>query len=87
MPDVTIKREEYPILEFDSDKTSITNPEILNNSFRVPENCVLCFFNDVLQQLYEKGLTKIIGNVRSEIGPFPIYEIEFNGKKVAEVHH
>ena len=86
MPDMTIKREEYPILEFDSDETSITNPEILNDSFRVPENCVLCFFNDVLQQLYEKEQTKIIGNVRGEIGPFPIYEIEFNGKKVALLH-
>ncbi len=81
-----IESKEYPILEFDPDKTSVTSPKTLSGSLRVPENCVLCFFNDVLQKLYKKGLTKIIGNVRSEIGPFPIYEIEFNGKKIAIFH-
>jgi uridine phosphorylase len=86
MPDMTVKSEEYPILEFDPDKKSITSPEVQSDSFRVPENCVLCFFNDVLQRLYEKGLTRIIGNVRSDIGPFPIYETELNGKKVALLH-
>ena len=78
-----IKSEVYPILEFDPDKTSVTNPETLRYSFKVPENCVLCFFNDVLLSLYKKGVTKIIGNATSSMGPFPIYETEFNGRKIA----
>ena len=81
--DLKIKSEEYPILEFDPDKTSVTNPETLRYSFKVPANCVLCFFNDVLQELYKRGVTKIIGNVMSSMGPFPIYESELNGKKIA----
>jgi uridine phosphorylase len=78
-----IKSEVYPILEFDPDKTSVTNPETLRYSFKVPENCVLCFFNDVLLSLYKKGVTKIIGNATSSMGRFPIYETEFNGRKIA----
>ncbi len=81
--DLKIKSEEYPILEFDPDKTSVTNPETLRYSFKVPANCVLCFFNDVLQELYKRGVTKIIGNVMSSMGSFPIYETELNGKKIA----
>ena len=78
-----IKSEVYPILEFDPDKTSVTNPETLRYSFKVPENCLLCFFNDILLSLYKKGVTKIIGNATSSMGRFPIYETEFNGRKIA----
>ena len=81
-----IERKEYPILEFDPDRASITVPETSSDPFKVPENCVLCFFNDVLQKFYRKGLTKTIGDVRCGIGSFPIYQSEFNGKKIAMFH-
>ena len=83
--DLKFKSKRYPILEFDPDRISVTGPEkeTLGYSFKVPENCVLCFFNDVLLSLYKKRVTKIIGNLMSSMGPSPIYEAEFNGKKIA----
>jgi len=72
------KSKRYPILESDPDRISDTGPETLRYSFKVPEDFVLCFFNDVLLSLYKKRVTNIIGNLMSSMGPSPIYEAEFN---------
>lgn len=77
---------EYPILEFDPCKTAVIEPSKIYNNIGIPESAVICFFNDVISDLLNKGkLTKVF-ELRSEIGAHPIYEMDFKGEKVTVFH-
>jgi uridine phosphorylase len=66
----------YPILDFDDSRHAIVNPSLpfkLNPSVK---GCVLCFFQDVLQELKMKGDLKLVGESGCEMGPNPLYEYQ-----------
>ena len=52
----------------------------------VPPVAVLCFFNELLEQLEGEGVLTVKYVLRSEIGRNPIYEFETNEGTVAVVH-
>lgn len=81
MPDASLS---YPILEFDPSSEAIIEPgrEIAPLA-NAPECCVLCFFQDVITALVEKGRTKVISERRSEIGSHPVYELDVEGRRLA----
>lgn len=79
-------KKEYPILEFDSNTKSVIDPTILIKPIDIPIRAVICFFNDVLEDLRVKGKVRLIQNIRTEIGPNPIYELEYLGEKVTVFH-
>jgi len=70
-----------PILEFDPAPTAILEPYIPPTSEPVPDHAVLCFFHEVLADLAEKQVLRRIGQIKSEIGPNPLYLLEQNGKR------
>ncbi|MHB0924071.1 MAG: nucleoside phosphorylase [Bellilinea sp.] len=74
-----------PILEFDPEKTSILEPRppALESP---PDRCVLCFFQEVIDQLVKQDLLRQIGELKSEIGPNPIFVLEQNGTRIMVVH-
>ncbi|MHB1481341.1 MAG: nucleoside phosphorylase [Bellilinea sp.] len=74
-----------PILEFDPEKTSILEPRppVLESP---PDRCVLCFFQEVIDQLVKQDLLRQIGELKSEIGPNPIFVLEQNGTRIMVVH-
>jgi purine-nucleoside phosphorylase len=74
---------EFPILEFDSDKSAVIEPNKIFKKIDMPKNVVLCFFNDVIEKLRNEGKSKIIYNFQSEMGVNPLYEVEYLGRKVA----
>jgi uridine phosphorylase len=80
----------YPILEFDSTPTAMIEPGHLRQKVaNLPEHCVVCFFNDVLQALHIGDAIKseIVTELRSEIGRNPIYVIERqDGRRFAALH-
>jgi len=76
----------YPILEFDPDPEAILEPGRLNQAMDVPEHCVVCFFADVIQALVESGQARKIASSKSEIGEHPLYELAFNGQRLAFFH-
>ncbi len=76
----------YPILEFDPTPTAILEPSALIDPSDVPERCVLCFFQDVIQGLVEGGQARQIDELHSEIGAHPIYELELDGQRLALAH-
>jgi len=47
---------------------------------------VLCFFQDVLDGLRERGLLRLVHTLRSEIGPNPVYTLDIAGRPLALVH-
>lgn len=68
-------KPQYPILEFDEDRSSILTPDpfALGAGVLIPARGVLCFFHDVLAQMVEEGQLKVIGHLRSEMGKHPVY--------------
>ena len=79
-------RQDYPILEFDPTREAIIEPGRLIPRIDVPEHCVICFFQDVLNGLIESGRAKHIVDGHSEVGRHPLYEIDVDGRRVAFFH-
>lgn len=52
----------------------------------LPERTVLCFFQDVLQQLEAQGRLHVIHHLRSEIGVNPVYAMDVAGETISVVH-
>jgi len=75
-----------PILEFDPDRDAILEPSGPPTTEPVPDRCVLCFFQEVIDRLVEEEQLNPIGELKSEIGPNPIYRYDFNGSKILVVH-
>jgi uridine phosphorylase len=77
---------DYPILEFDPEPEGILEPARLIGPVDAPEHCVVCFFADVIKELVESGQARKIAASKSEIGEHPLYEIDYQGRRLAFFH-
>ena len=78
--------EPYPILEFDPDPHAILNPHRPRVEKPRPHKAVACFFQDVLRQLVAEGRLQQVGALESEIGPNPLYLLEWEGQQFLVFH-
>ena len=82
-----IKPNPVPLLEYDPARRSIINPEDFAHKYpKLPERCVLCFFQDVLQKVIATDGVEEICKLGSEIGPNPVYQLEYSGMTIAFTH-
>ncbi len=81
-----IQQEKYPILEFDTEKERLIRPKGNGENPPLPSKCLMTFFGDVIIKLCQENKIKEIGEIRSENGRLPIYEICEDDKKVTLVH-
>jgi hypothetical protein len=44
-----------PILEYDPTRQALINPDSHITPMALPEHCVICFFQDIVDQLEAKG--------------------------------
>lgn len=79
-------RCDYPILEYDPAQVALIEPGELLAPIDIPEHCVLCFFQEVITKLREEGQLQPVKELKSEIGPNPIYELEIEGQRLAVCH-
>jgi len=81
-----MRREAYPILEFDPTRKAIIEPNehILRGD--VPEHAVICFFAEVIQKIVQEHQAQVIFTSISEMGKHPVYEINYEGKRLAFFH-
>jgi uridine phosphorylase len=77
---------DYPILEFDSAEEAMIEPRRVIKPIDIPEHAVACFFQDVISTLMQQHNARVIKHLRSEIGRHPVYEIDFEGKRLAIFH-
>jgi len=77
---------DYPILEHDPSPDALIEPSRLLSPIDIPPHCVLCFFQDVIAGLNERGLLQHVHLLRSEIGPNPVYTLEMDGQRLALLH-
>jgi uridine phosphorylase len=67
----------YPILEFDPERTAIIEPSRVFKPLEgMPEHCVLCFFQNVIEQLIEEGLAVEISSYPTDQGPRRFYALD-----------
>lgn len=76
-------KQDYPILEFDPSREAVIEPSQVIKPIDAPECCVICFFQGVIDKLDEEGRLKILTVLRSEIGPNPLFEMDYNENKIA----
>ena len=73
-----------PILEHDYERSAVIEPtKVISSIPEMPERAVILFYQGVIETLLSKGLLKKIIDRRSEVGFFPVYEIEYREVKVA----
>lgn len=75
-----------PILEFDPTPTAVIEPSETIEPIDIAPHAVLCFFQDVIAKVVAEHGGRAIDHVVSEIGRNPVYEIEFDGRRLAVVH-
>ena len=73
----------FPILEFDPTREAIIEPSKVIQARDLPEHCVICFFGEVLEKIVISHQAKLVVENRWEDGPHHIYEISFQGRRVA----
>jgi uridine phosphorylase len=76
----------YPILEFDPEREALIEPSKVIKPRDVPEHCVICFFNEVIEKVASEHSAKIAAEARWEDGPHAFYEIDFKGRRLAFFH-
>lgn len=84
-PASTVSRARYPILEFDSARNAVIEPHFIIRGKQAPEHCVLCFFQDVIEVVSANAIREIDRPI-SEIGTHPIWEIDYQGRRLAVAH-
>jgi uridine phosphorylase len=78
---MALVKNEFPILEYDRSKKAIIEPNRSKKN-KFPEYCVLTFFGEVLEKYLKTMKNKIIGEYKSEMSTFSVYEIKYKGIKV-----
>jgi uridine phosphorylase len=76
----------FPIIEYDPSPTAIIEPRRVYKRIDIPRHCVLCFFQDVIDDLILNGGAREIDHAISEIGRHPVYQVKIGGKRLAVAH-
>jgi uridine phosphorylase len=77
-----MKKEQYPILEFDETQVAKIEPYASHKKNKGYEYCVITFFREVLEAMEKDGCIKVVKYLNCETMDVPIYEMEYMGKKV-----
>ncbi|HEX2962952.1 MAG TPA: nucleoside phosphorylase [Ignavibacteriales bacterium] len=78
--------DSYPILEFDPEREAVFEPTSIIKPADVSEYCVFTFFKDVIEKIVNENNVRTVKLLNSEMGKHPLYEMEFQGKKIAFFH-
>jgi uridine phosphorylase len=76
----------YPILEFDPGETAIIEPRAVAGRKPAASRAVLCFFNDILKKLAAENILTPVFFLRTEMGKHPVYEMTWQGQRLALAH-
>ncbi|HEX4209754.1 MAG TPA: hypothetical protein VHY56_05140, partial [Candidatus Binataceae bacterium] len=75
-----------PLLEFDTGRIAIIEPTRIIKPIDIAEHCVLCFFQEVIREVVSGGASaRQVQMGRSEGGDYPVYELDYGGRRLAVV--
>jgi uridine phosphorylase len=82
-----VARSSVPLLERDPARVAIIEPSRVIRPIDIAEHCVFCFFQEVIRELAHEGAqARRIHNVENEAGDYPVYELDYRGRRLAVVH-
>ncbi len=76
----------YPILEYDATREAFIEPSKVIRPLDMPEHRVICFFKEVLEKVAAEYNARVLVKNNWEDGGHPIYEIEYQGQRLAFYH-
>ncbi len=76
----------YPVLEFDPTREALIEPSRFIEPRDVPQHCVICFFEEVIEHIVANRQARVAIHSRWEDGPHPIYEISHHQRRLAFYH-
>lgn len=76
----------YPILEFDPAPEAFIEPSKIIHRRDLPEHCVITFFKEVVEKVVAEHDAQVMVENRWEDGPHSIYEISYQGQRLAFFH-
>lgn len=80
-------RQVYPILEYDPTREALIEPNMLVQPLdNIPEHCVICFFQDVIERMVQRGDLNEIMAHNSEMGRQVLYGFQYDGHPLALFH-
>ncbi len=79
-------KQKNPILEFDPNPKAIFGPEDMYKDKEAPQRAVMCFFGNLLDEMYKEGQLTLLCNIRSEMGLHPLYLYQHKRESVLIFH-
>jgi uridine phosphorylase len=77
-----MKKEKYPILEFDGTRMAKIEPSLSHKKVEGYEYCVITFFREALEAMEKERRIKVVKYLNCETMDVPIYEMDYGGKKI-----
>ena len=78
-----MKKETFPILEFDEDKNAVIRPTHIFKPIDIAKRCVVCNFGEAIEKILGEYPHRLITYFEAEAIKLPIYELNYKGKKIA----
>ena len=82
---MALHKKEYPILEFDTDRSAVIEPHLFYEKGDAPRHCVITFFREVIERKRAEGSLTQIAELGCEMLKIPIYETVCEGKRICLV--
>jgi uridine phosphorylase len=74
---------DLPLLEFDADPAALIEPLPTATTAEIPDHAVICFFQEVIDEVCGDGRAERIGAFRWEHGTHPLYRLRVQDRPVA----
>jgi len=74
---------DFPILEFDDSREALIEPSRVIRPVEIPERCVLPIYHTVIAKLAAASRLTLVTNMRTAMGPVPVYTISHGDRSVA----
>ena len=76
----------FPILEHDPTREALIEPARVIKPRDMPEHCVICFFQEVIDKVVADHGARVLANNVWEDGPHRVYEIDYQNGRLAFFH-
>ena len=74
-------KHEYPIMEYDTEKTAVLMPN-RHNRFQLPSKCIYGFLGDYIQAFAAEHKLEVVAEYRSMMKMNPVYKMVKDGKEI-----
>lgn len=79
---MSIIKNEIPILEFDTEQSSVISPTHEKINLKLPRKCVFAFLGDYIDEYAKKTDTKQVSSFISATKNYPIYVTKYKGEEI-----